>query len=65
MKTSERRTPSYKIIREVEQPFIMYVRSTSLKAILMGIFVALVFEFIVNVIALRKVRKLKLTDMTQ
>ncbi|MBR3464228.1 MAG: FtsX-like permease family protein [Clostridiales bacterium] len=56
---------SYKIIREVEQPFIMYVRSTSLKAILMGIFVALVFEFIVNVIALRKVRKLKLTDMTQ
>lgn len=54
----------YRIVRSLEQSFIQFDRSVSLLAWLVGAAITIVFAVIVNAIALRKVKKLKLTDLT-
>ena len=53
----------YAIVRALEQPFIQFDRSVSLTAWLIAVGMTVFFTVIVNVIALRKVKRLKLTDM--
>ena len=50
-------------MRALEQPFIQFDRSVSLTAWLIAVGMTVFFTVIVNVIALRKVKRLKLTDM--
>ena len=53
----------YKIVRSMEQSFMQFDRSVSLLAWLIGAAITIAFTVIVNAIALRKVRHLKLTDV--
>ena len=53
----------YKIVRSLEQSFVQLDRRISILAWLVGIGLTVVFTVVVNAIALKKVRKLKLTDM--
>ncbi len=52
----------YAIVRALEQPFIQFDRSVSLAAWLIAVGMTIFFAVIVNSIALRKVKHLKLTD---
>ncbi|MBQ6235614.1 MAG: FtsX-like permease family protein [Clostridia bacterium] len=54
----------YRIVRSLEQSYIQFDRSVSLLACLTGAAITIVFAVIVNAIALRKVKKLKLTDLS-
>ena len=54
---------SYGIERTVEQAFIQFDRSISPLAFAVGTAITILFTVIVNMIALRKVKKLKLTDV--
>ena len=54
---------AYWIIRTLEQEFIRFGRGVDLLAWLIAILMTVFFTVIVNVIALRNVRKLKLTDI--
>ena len=53
----------YAIVRTLEQPFIQFDRSVSVSASLIGMGLTVLFTVIVNVVALRKVKHLKLTDV--
>ena len=53
----------YRIVRSLEQSFIQFDRSISCIAWLIGAAITIVFTVVVNAIALRKVRQLKLTDV--
>ena len=55
---------SYKIIRAMESVFIQYERGVSLSAWLYGALITLLFALVINVLVLRKIKHLKLTDMT-
>ena len=55
---------SYKIIRAMETVFIQYERGVSVPAWLYGAVITLFFAFVINVLVLRKIKYLKLTDMT-
>lgn len=54
----------YRIVRSLEQSFMQFDRSVSVFAWLIGALVTVVFALIVNMIALKKVKKLKLTDLS-
>ena len=54
---------AYIIIRSLEQPFVQFVRNVSLPAWLVGTGLTILFTVLVNIIALRPVRNLKLTDV--
>ncbi len=54
---------AYHIVRIMEQPFIRFERSVSPAAWGIGIVTTILFTVIVNVIALRPVRTLKLTEV--
>ena len=54
----------YAIVRTMEQPFIQFDRSVSISAWLIGVAMTVFFTVIVNAVALRKVKHLKLTDVT-
>ena len=54
---------AYSIIRTLEQSFLQFDRSVSLIAWLVGAALTVLFTVIVNAIALRKVKNLKLTDV--
>lgn len=54
----------YQIVRSLEQSFVQFDRSVSIPAWLIGAALTAVFALIVNMIALRKVKKLKLTDLS-
>ena len=53
----------YSIVRALEQPNLQLDRSVSLIAWLIGAAITVVFAVVVNVIVLRKVKDLKLTDV--
>ena len=53
----------YTILRSLEQPFAQFVRSLSMPAWIVGAGLTLLFTVIVNLIALRPVKKLRLTDV--
>ena len=53
----------YIILRSLEQPFAQFVRSLSMPAWIVGAGLTLLFTVIVNLIALRPVKKLRLTDV--
>lgn len=53
----------YRIVLSLEQSFIQFDRSVSFLSWLIGAVMTILFTVIVNVIALRKVRNLKLTDV--
>ncbi len=53
----------YKICRSLEQPFLQIVKSLSLPAWLAGAALTVLFTVLVNIIALRPVKNLKLTDV--
>lgn len=53
----------YLIVRTLEQPFIRFYRGVDFAAWAYAIAITLLFTTIVNVIALRKVKDLKLTDV--
>jgi ABC-type lipoprotein release transport system permease subunit len=55
---------SYKITRALESVFIQYDRSVSYTAWLYGVLITLFFTVIINIIVLRPIRNLKLTDVT-
>jgi len=55
---------AYGIVRAMEQAFFRFDRSISYIGWILGIVITLFFTVIVNLIALRKVRNIKLTDMT-
>ncbi len=55
---------AYKIIRSMEQAFFQFDRRISFFAWLMGAVITVVFTVIINVLALRRVKNLKLTDVT-
>ncbi len=55
---------SYRIVRAIETPLLQVVRSPSALAWIAGAALTVFFTVIVNVIALRPVRRLKLTDAT-
>ena len=52
----------YRIVRALEQPFVQFDRSVSVVAWLIGAAMTILFTVIINVIVLRKVKNLKLTD---
>ena len=54
---------AYKIIRSMEQAFFQFDRRISFFAWLMGAAITIVFTVIINVLALRRVKNLKLTDV--
>ena len=54
---------AYQICRALEQPFLQFVRSISLPAWASGAALTVLFTVLVNFIALRPVKKLKLTDV--
>ena len=54
---------AYRIVRSMEQAFLRFDRSVSLKAWLFGALITALFAIIINVIVLRKVKNLKLTDL--
>ena len=54
----------YQIVRSLEQSFVQFDRSVSIPAWLIGALMTAAFAVIVNVIALKKVKKLKLTDLS-
>ena len=54
----------YKIVRSMEQSFMQFDRSLSPLAWLVGAAITVVFTVIINAIVLRKVKTLKLTDLT-
>ena len=54
---------AYNIIRSMESAFIQYDRSLSPVAWVYGVLITGVFAIVINVLALRKVRHLKLTDI--
>ena len=54
---------AYRIVRTMEQPVIQLDRSVSYMAWIMGAVITLAFTVLVNCAVLRKVRKLKLTDV--
>ena len=53
----------YIILRSLEQPFAQFVRSVSIPAWIVGAGLTVLFTVFVNLIALRPVKKLKLTDV--
>ena len=55
---------AYRIVRSMEQAFIRFDRSVSLTAWLFGALITALFAIIINVIVLRKVKNLKLTDLS-
>ena len=55
---------SYQITRSIETAFVQYNRDVSVPAWGYGMAITALFAFIINAIVLRKVRHLKLTDMT-
>ena len=55
---------SYKVLRSIEQPFVQFSREPVVSAWLIGAAMTLLFTVIVNIIALRRVKRLKLTDLT-
>jgi hypothetical protein len=54
---------AYQICRALEQPFLQFVRSISLPAWASGAALTVLFTVLVNFIALRPVKNLKLTDV--
>ena len=54
---------AYNMIRLLEQPFFQYDRRLCLTAWAIGAAITVLFTLIVNVIALRRVRRLNLTDV--
>ncbi|MBQ6273957.1 MAG: ABC transporter permease [Oscillospiraceae bacterium] len=54
---------AYQICRALEQPFLQFARNISLPAWASGAALTVLFTALVNVIALRPVRNLKLTDV--
>ncbi len=55
---------AYLIIRSMEQPFIQFERGVSVTAWLLGAAITVLFAVLVNAVALRRVKRLKLTDMS-
>ena len=55
---------SYIILRSLEQPFAQFVRSVSVPAWIVGAALTALFTALVNLVALRPVKNLKLTDVT-
>ncbi len=55
---------AYRIIRSMEQPFIQFERGVSVTAWLLGAAITVLFAVFVNAVALRSVKRLKLTDMS-
>ncbi len=53
----------YRIVRALEQPFVQFDRSVSVVAWLIGAAITILFTAVINVIVLRKVKDLKLTDV--
>ncbi len=54
---------AYRIIRSLEQPHIQLVRQVSLPAWGISALLTILLAFLINMIALRKIRDLSLTDM--
>ena len=54
---------SYRIVRSLEQSYVQFDRSINWISWLIGTAITIVFTVIVNAITLRKVRRLKLTDI--
>ena len=54
---------AYGIVRSLEQSYMQFERGVCLFAWALGALITLLFDVVVNVIALRKVKHLKLTDM--
>lgn len=54
---------AYRIVRSMEQAFIRFDRSVSFQAWLFGALITALFAIVINVIVLRKVKNLKLTDL--
>jgi ABC-type antimicrobial peptide transport system permease subunit len=55
---------AYRITRSLETAFVQYNRSISLPAWAFGAVITAFFTIVINVIVLRQVRHLSLTDMT-
>lgn len=55
---------AYRITRSLETAFVQYNRSVSLPAWLFGAVITVFFTLAINVIVLRQVKRLKLTDLT-
>lgn len=55
---------AYRIVRSLEQSYMQFDRGVCLTAWGLGALITLAFALIVNIIALRKVKDLKLTDLT-
>jgi len=55
---------AYRITRSLETAFVQYNRSVSLPAWAFGAVITAFFTLLINVIVLRKVKNLKLTDMS-
>ena len=55
---------AYRICRTLDQPFLQLLRTPSVPAWLVGAALTLFFTALVNIIALRPVKHLKLTDVT-
>ena len=54
----------YAIVRALEQPFVQFDRSVAVSAWLYAAAITLVFAAVINAIVLRKVKNLKLTDLS-
>ena len=53
----------YSVIRNLEAPYLMFIRRVNLIAWLLAAVITVLFTLGINVIALRKIKRLKLTDV--
>ena len=56
---------SYHIIRSMEQPFLQFDRDLCPKAWLIGTVMTLFFTVVINIIALHRIKDLKLADISK
>ena len=54
---------AYRIVRSLEQSYMQFDRGVCLPAWAFGVLITLAFAVVVNAVALRKVKRLKLTDV--
>lgn len=54
---------AYRIIRGSEAEYMQFVRSVDVRSILLSVLITALFSLLINGIAIRKIRNLKLSDI--
>ena len=52
------------VIQRLEQPFLQYVRTPDVRSFIFGALITAAFSYLINASALRRVKHLKLSDLS-